>query len=74
MYEIPVRYASLVATPSTTIINACRKVIEGLALVRPGVKWVIWEDRPSAGTTTGGPRRIITTNGVCLSNLTSETG
>jgi hypothetical protein len=39
-------------------------MIESLALVRHGIKWVMWEDRPSVGTAAGGPKRVLSITGV----------
>jgi hypothetical protein len=64
MHQIPVRYAALSATPPAVIFGACRKVVESLALVRPDIKWDMWEERPSVGTAAGGPKKIISINGV----------
>lgn len=54
---IPVRQGN---APGT--LAACRKVIEGLALVHPAVRWTLWEDRP------GGPRKVLALPGVSSLN------
>jgi hypothetical protein len=38
--------------------------MESLALVRPGVKWTLWEEKSSGDTMTGGPKRVLSLDSV----------
>jgi DNA mismatch repair ATPase MutL len=61
--QIPVRQVSLESTPSSSTISSCRKVIEAMALVRPEVKWTLWEEKTGA-TPANGLKKLISINGV----------
>ena len=57
--QIPVRQASLASASQTSTLATCKKVIETVALARPGVKWSLWEER-AVGTSLGtGPKRVL---------------
>lgn len=62
--QIPVRQSHLASVPPASILAACKKVIETLALSRPGVKWSLWEDRLVGTSANTGPRRILTLSSV----------
>ncbi|GFZ45397.1 hypothetical protein JCM24511_03123 [Saitozyma sp. JCM 24511] len=59
-HGIPVRQSHLAAVPPASILGGCKKVIETLALSRPGVKWSLWEDRLVGTSANTGLRRILT--------------
>lgn len=45
-HGIPVRQAELASASSHSILAACKKIIESLALVHPHVRWVVWSTGP----------------------------
>lgn len=63
---------SLESTSSSSTIIACRRLVEAMALVRPGVKWTMWEEKATAGTPINGPKKIISINGVRLASYSSR--
>jgi DNA mismatch repair protein MLH3 len=63
--QIPVRQSHLATVPPASILAGCKKVIETLALSRPGIKWSLWEDRLVGTSANIGPRRILTLSSVC---------
>lgn len=61
--QVPVRQAALAASTPQSTLTAGRKVIESLALVRPKVKWALWEEG-SVGTSRGASKEVLRISGV----------
>ncbi|WWC62376.1 uncharacterized protein I303_104972 [Kwoniella dejecticola CBS 10117] len=44
-HDIPVRRKELKDTNEETLLRQCKRIIEVLALSRPGVKWLLWDEK-----------------------------
>jgi DNA mismatch repair protein MLH3 len=62
-FQIPVRQAALAF--SSSLISACKQAVQVLVLVRPDVKWTLWEEA-AIGSSVGGPslKKLLSVNGV----------
>jgi DNA mismatch repair ATPase MutL len=60
---VPVRKKALKEAGPSSTITACRKVVEALALVRPDVRWDMWEET-AIGSSSGGAKQILHISGV----------
>lgn len=61
-HGVPVRQAELAAASSSSVLAACKKVIESLALAHPQVCWILWANG-SRGT-----RKVLSLQG-CSTTL-----
>ncbi|WRT67606.1 uncharacterized protein IL334_004578 [Kwoniella shivajii] len=48
-HNIPVRREELSSMNGETLIRQCKKIIEVLALCRPGIGWTVWEQKDTGG-------------------------
>ena len=72
--QVPVRQLALAATSTQSTLSACKKVIETLALARPSVSWIFWEEK-AVGTSVGGSKRILSIPPVRVATTsTNEVG
>ncbi|KAK1925298.1 hypothetical protein DB88DRAFT_483462 [Papiliotrema laurentii] len=60
-HSIPVRQHALARASPQTTLTACKKVVEALALVRPGVAFDMWDG--SVGPSTGA-RKVLSVEGA----------
>ncbi|OCF43963.1 hypothetical protein I317_02233 [Kwoniella heveanensis CBS 569] len=65
-HNIPVRKEELSKVPEETLLKACKRVIETLALGNPGVDWTVWQDRGigMGGRGEAGSKKVMSISGT----------
>ncbi|OCF31280.1 hypothetical protein I316_07066 [Kwoniella heveanensis BCC8398] len=65
-HNIPVRREELSKVPEETLLKACKRVIETLALGNPGVDWTVWQDRGigMGGRGEAGSKKVMSISGT----------
>ncbi|WVQ96780.1 hypothetical protein IAU59_003887 [Kwoniella sp. CBS 9459] len=65
-HNIPVRREELAKVPEESLLRACRKVVETLALGNPGIDWALWQDRGigMGGRGEAGTKKLLSIAGT----------
>ncbi|WVF69283.1 hypothetical protein IAT40_004059 [Kwoniella sp. CBS 6097] len=65
-HSIPVRREEFARISEETLLRACKKVVETLAMGNPGIDWTLWQDRGigMGGRGEAGQRKLLSISGT----------